>query len=46
MVANALVYRHFTPIRTMREATFLVGLVSYMAVVIIALAPMVNHWGV
>jgi hypothetical protein len=35
--------QHSTTVQAMREATFLVALVSYMAVVIIALALMVNH---
>jgi hypothetical protein len=34
-----------TMAQAMRETTFLVALVSYMAVVIIALALMVNHLG-
>ena len=45
MVAHTLAYRHFTPIRTMSEATLLLALVSYMAVVVIALALMASHLG-
>ena len=37
--------RRSTTVQAMRETTFLVALVSYMAVVIIALALMVNHLG-
>ena len=46
MVAHTSAYMpRSTPIRTMRDTTFLLALVSYMAVVVIALALMANHLG-
>ena len=44
MYANTRLHTKLsTPIQAMRETTFLVALVSYMAVVIVALAMMANH---
>jgi hypothetical protein len=46
MVAHTSAYMpRSTPIGTMRDTAFLLALVSYMAVVVIALALMVNHLG-
>ena len=44
MYANTRLHtKPSTTIQAMRETTFLVALVSYMAVVIVALAMMANH---
>lgn len=46
MLANTRLHpKPSTPIEAIRETTFLVALVSYMAVVIIALAVVANHLG-
>ena len=46
MLADTRVHsQRATTVQALRETTFLVAFVSYMAVVIIALAIMVNHLG-